>query len=213
MELKVSIFDVLSYLLPGLVYFLSIALIGDFFINENLILKLVNSSNSMIILIFVFSYILGHALQPLHKLNFFKYFFKSHKNHEKIIQPLIDKIDPSIISIIEEGKCSKRAILEHILQIHNEKLAYSASRFLALALFVRNLSFSFLLLAIVTPLTHQYFSTTIICLLIFLFLLMSISLLHRYERFAYNATRIVTEGIIALNLKNFDFIKGEYKHP
>ena len=206
MELKVSIFDVLSYLLPGLIYFVSITLIGDFFIDKNLMLFLLNSSNLIIALILIFSYILGHALQPLHKLNIFKFFFKNQKNHDKALQPIIDKINPEIIEILNREKYSKRAVLERVLKLHNEDLANSASRFLALALFVRNLSFPFLLLAIVTPLTYQYFSITVICLLIFLFLLISITLLYRYERFGHYSNRIVAEGIIALNLQNFDFI-------
>ena len=136
MELKVSIFDALSYLIPGLIYFF-------------------------------------------------------------------------IIVINRKRWIFKKSILERILKLHNESLANSASRFLALALFVRNLSFPFLLLALIIPLTYQYFSIKIICLLIFLFLLISISLLYRYSRFEHYSYKIVAEGIIALNLQNFNLFKED----
>jgi len=212
MELKVSIFDVLSYMLPGLVYFLVILIIGDFFIEKNLILTLLNLQNSIIILIIIFSYILGHAFQPLHKINIFNFFFLKKKELEKELQPIIMQLNPEVLEIINQQKYSKRAILERVLKLHNEELANSSARFLALALFLRNLSFPFLLVTLVMPLTAKYFSITIVFLLTFLCLFISITLLYRYVRFEQYAHRSIAEGIIALKLKDFNFINKEYKN-
>ena len=207
MEFKVSIFDIFSYLFPGLIYFLSIVIIGDFFIQKELIPSLLNLPNFIIVLIIIFSYMLGHALQPLHKINFFKFFFKNTKKLENQLQPIINQIDSEVFEILEKQGYSKRAILERVLRLHNQELANSSSQFLALALFVRNLSFPFLLLALLMPLTTQYFSLTIIFLLSFLFLLTSISLLYRYQRFELYSHKSIAEGIIALSLEDFDFFK------
>lgn len=211
MESKISLFDVLSYLLPGLIYFLAFVIIGNYFTEKNLIGTLLNASNTITILIIIFSYMIGHATQPLHKINFLKFFLSKQVNLDKILEPILNQLNPEILAILNHTTYSKRAILERVLKLHNENLANTSSRFLALALFLRNLSSPFLLLAIITPLTHEYLSTTIICLLIIFFLLIAIALLHRHKRFEQYAHKSIVEGIIALNLRSYDFIKKEYK--
>ena len=205
MELKVSIFDVLTYLLPGLLYFTSFVLIADLILQNSIFVSFLKPNVSQAVTVLIISYILGHTLQPIYKLSPFVHIFKGK----------VDEITDSLLEITEgefnntriDKGCSSRAILEKVLLLHDEKLARSSSRFLALSIFMRNLSFPFLLLAfVVVPRIDQLgtvLTTLMVCALITMSLLSSYRA-SRYRRFA-NVAAI--EGIAALHLKDFKFFK------
>jgi len=147
MELKVSIFDVLTYLLPGLLYFISFIMIADLAITIDILPYFLKPNITQAIAILIISYVFGHTLQPIYKLSPFVHIFRKKINVDENTDLLLKNVDKKLTIEINRLGCSSRAILEKILVLHDEKLARSSSRFLALATFMRNLSFPFLLLA------------------------------------------------------------------
>ena len=205
MELKVSIFDVLTYLLPGLLYFTSFVLIADLVLQNNIFISLLEPNVSQAITVLIVSYILGHTLQPIYKLSPFVHIFK--KKVDENTDSLLEMTKGEFNKLRIDNGCSSRAILEKVLLLHDEKLARSSSRFLALSIFMRNLSFPFLLLAfVIVPRFKQLgiaFTTLIVVSLIIMSLLSSYRA-GRYRRFS-NVAAI--EGVAALHLKDFKFFK------
>jgi len=203
MELKVSIFDVLTYLLPGLLYLTSLVLVSDLVLEQDILLPLLSPTISQAVTFLIVSYILGHTLQPLYRLSPFVHIFKG-KVDENTDQ-LLENVKGSLNVLRIKNGCSSRAILEKILSLHDEKLSRSSSRFLALAIFMRNLSFPFMLLAfVIVPRYKQIgiYQTAFLTVSLVVMSLLSSYRSARYRRFADVAA---IEGMIALHLKEYKF--------
>lgn len=203
MEVKISIFDILSYLMPGFLYLFSIVFIADSFVQQDLITPLLNPTTPQIIAMLIIAYILGHALQSLYRANPLLYFYED-KRH-KGVDLLLKNINSDVAKNYKKFGYSNRAILENILQLHNENLAHTASRFLAMYTFLRNLSFPFFLLSITTILRNEYIGFHLSIYLSLILFAMSILSLHRAQKYKNWANSTVTEGIIALSLNKSDF--------
>lgn len=203
MELKVSIFDVLTYLLPGLLYLTSLVLLSDLILEQNILFPLLSPTISQAITFLIVSYILGHTLQPLYRLSPFVHIFKG-KVDENTDQ-ILEKIKGNLNDIRIKNGCSSRAILEKILSLHDEKLSRSSSRFLALAIFMRNLSFPFMLLAFVVVPRFEQIGIPQTAFLTISLIAMSLLSSYRSARYRRFANVAAIEGMTALHLKDYNF--------
>lgn len=200
MELKVSIFDVLTYLLPGLLYFVSFVFIADLAIKTEIFSMLIKPNVTQSIGVLIISYILGHTLQPIYRLSPFVHIFRGKGNIDENIDSLLGEAGEEFNERIKKMGCSSRAIIEKIIQLKDEKLARTSSRFLALSIFMRNLSFPFLLLAFAVIPRFDQLGVIFTGAITFTLIIMSLLSSYRSARYRKFANTAAIEGLAAIHL-------------
>jgi len=198
MEVKISIFDILSYMMPGFLYLIIFIVVGDSFVDHNLILLLIKSSTPQVILIIFIAYMIGHALQPTYRINPIMLLFKKEKYDN--IDTVLASINHHISEKTKKLGVSNRSILVNIIDMHNERLSNRARRFLAMSKFMRNLSFPFMLLSVVTIIRHDYLGVYGSLFMSGIFMTMSILSIYRSKRYRKWSYSSVVEGIIGISL-------------